>query len=144
MAAAVAAVVPVGLALSRMVTCVADDLPLQQAARRVPTDPGAIGVPVVDERGVLVGLLPRASVALVAITSSNVVVADRMIPPGTAVNEGDTLGEAFRGMCSRRARELVVVASTGEVVGLLRDVDAMRFVASVSRRGLVRREDDAA
>jgi hypothetical protein len=47
-------------------------------------------------------------------------------------------------MCARRARELVIVGDEGEVVGLLRDVDAMRFVAHVTRTGTRPARDHAA
>jgi CBS domain-containing protein len=145
MAAVVAAVLPVGLALAHTVTCVANDVPLHQAARRVAMDASALGVPVVDAQGVLAGLLPRASVTLAMLASSGEVVGDRMVAPMLSVLEGDSLGDAFRSMCARRLRELVVVSSTGQVVGLLRDVDAMRFVAHVTRTGVMPgREDDAA
>lgn len=133
--AAVVASLPIGLAMAREVTCLAPDLPLRHVASAVVIDPGAFGVPVVDDDGGLLGLLPRAAVTIGLSRSSRDPVAARMTPPALLAHERDTLGEAFREMCTHRARELVIIGDQGQVVGVLRDVDAMHFVAHVTRTG---------
>jgi hypothetical protein len=52
------------------------------------------------------------------------------------VDEGASLGDAFGAMTARHARELTVVGPDRDVVGTLRDVDALRFVAYVARTGM--------
>jgi CBS domain-containing protein len=126
---------PIGLAMAREVTCLAPGLPLRQVAAAVTIDPGSFGLPVVDDEGGLLGLLPRASVTIGLPGSSRELVEARMTAPALLAHERETLGSAFREMCSRRARELVIIGDQGQVVGVLRDVDAMRFVAYVTRTG---------
>jgi CBS domain-containing protein len=135
MAAVVVSSLPIGLAMAREVTCLAPDLPLRQVSTVVPVDPTSFGVPVVDDEGGLLGLLPRASVTIGLPGSSRELVGARMTSPALLAHEQETLGVAFREMCSRRARELVIIGDQGQVVGVLRDVDAMRFVAYVTRTG---------
>jgi CBS domain-containing protein len=53
-----------------------------------------------------------------------------------SVDEGESLGAAFATMTARHARELPVVGEGRAYVGAVRDIDALRFVAYVSRTGL--------
>ena len=136
--AGVAASLPVGLALTRAITRVRYDAPLDVAMRVLTTEPSAFGLPVVDESGRFIGILTRASAAL-ALTDpdgSQARVAGRMAVPTSTIDERASLDVAFAMMTQRRARELTVISESGQVVGTLRDVDALRFVAYVSRTGL--------
>jgi hypothetical protein len=144
--ARIAASLPVGLALTQTVTCVRYDVPLEVAMRALADEPSAFGLPVVDEHGRFVGLLARAAVTL-ALTdpdTSSTSVAGTMAVPMSAIDERTSLDDAFAAMTQRRARELTVLGEGREVVGTLRDVGALRFVAYVSRTGLRPPRDHAA
>ena len=54
-------------------------------------------------------------------------------PAGVALQESDSLGEAFRRMNSHHSRELLVVPLGAEIVGVLRDIDALQVVAAARR-----------
>jgi CBS domain-containing protein len=142
----VAARLPVGLALTRAVTIVRYDVPLDVAVHILSTEPSAFGLPVVDEAGRFIGLLSRAAATL-ALTDpdgSKAGVAGAMALPTCSIDERTSLDVAFVTMTKRRARELTVVNDEREVVGTLHDVDALRFVAYVSRTGLRPPRENAA
>jgi CBS domain-containing protein len=134
--ASVAASLPVGLSLVRPVVCVAYDAPLEAASRALRWEPSAYGVAVVDGAHRLIGILPRATAALALLGTSDDAVAAHTTADWCSVTEVQTLSEAFAMMTSRRAREVTVVDADRAVVGTLRDIDALRFVAYVSRTGL--------
>jgi CBS domain-containing protein len=134
--AQLAAALPIGLSLVRRVVSVAHDAPLRVAARALDMEASAYGVPVVDDEGSLVGILPRAAAALALLRGAADVVADHMNVDWSAVCESHSLGSAFERMTARRARELSVVTVGGALVGTLRDIDALRFVSYVSRTGM--------
>jgi CBS domain-containing protein len=133
----VAASLPVGLALTRPVLCVRDDVPLRAAARVLHTKSVPVAAPVVDARGRLVGLLPRwtAQLGLDAGFADSIAM-DHAREPTLCVEERETLGAAFTTMGARHVRELVVLGDDRQVVGTLCDIDALRFVAHIARTGL--------
>jgi hypothetical protein len=133
----VAASLPVGLALVRRVVCVQDDLPWIEIVRAPMLPGGPCSVPVVDRRGAFVGLLPAMAIALAGRSLSVdrlSSVADRAVS-AASVHECESLSAAFSAMSVRRARELTVVSDGRLVVGVLRDLDALHFVAHVARTG---------
>jgi len=134
---AAAAALPVGMALVRPVVCVEDSLPWVEAARTTLLPEGPYGVPIVERGGALVGLLPPAALAPgsgdwpvdpVGSVAGHAVSA-------VSVHESESLGQAFATMGMRRMREVTVVGDGRIVVGVLRDVDALHFVAHVARTG---------
>jgi CBS domain-containing protein len=133
--ALLAASLPTGLSLARPVVCVAYDASLSVAARALAMEPSAYGVAVVGDGDRLVGILPRATAALALLGASAQSVAEHMTVEWCSVEEGESLGAAFTTMTTRRAREITVVSDAREVVGTLRDIDALRFLAYVSRTG---------
>jgi CBS domain-containing protein len=130
-----ASALPVGLVLVHPVACVAYDVPLRAVAPLLAAEPSPFGIPVVDDAERLVGMLPRASAALAALRGDDSAVATALVSP-TCVYERSAIGDAFRLMGARHARELIAVDEDRRVVGTLRDVDALRFVSYVSRTGL--------
>lgn len=134
--AELAATLPVGLSLVRPAICVAHDVPLRIAMRALAAEPSAYGVAVVDDDHRFVGTLPRATAALALLHSSGDVAAEHVTAEWCSVDEARTLGAAFAMMTERHARELTVVGEGRAFVGTLRDIDALRFVAYVSRTGL--------
>ena len=130
---------PAGVALARRVICVMEDTPL--AAARVALDeaPGSFGVPVVDARHRLVGFLPRAAATLALLgRSRTAVVAEYVKVASATLAESESLREAFRVMGSRHSRELLVVNDEGEMVGVIRDIDALQLVAAARRAPISR------
>lgn len=134
--AELAASLPVGLSLVRPAICVSFDTPLRVAMRALSAEPSAYGVAVVDHEQRFVGTLPRATAALALLHSSGDVAAQHMTAEWCSVDEGQSLGSAFAMMTARHARELTVVGEGRSFVGSVRDIDALRFVAYVSRTGL--------
>jgi hypothetical protein len=130
-----AASLPVGLSLVRPAICVSFDAPLRVAMRALAAEPSAYGVAVVDHEHRFVGTLPRATAALALLHSSDG-AAEHMTAEWCSVDEAQSLGEAFAMMTARHARELTVVGEGRAFVGTVRDIDALRFVAYVSRTGL--------
>lgn len=132
---AAAAALPVGLALARPVVCVEDCLPWVEAARTPLLPESPYGVPIVDRMGALVGLLPPTALASVGWPRDRLAsVADHAVF-AVSVDERESLGDAFTKMGMRRMREVTVVGRGRRVVGVLRDVDALHFVAQVARTG---------
>ena len=133
---AVAAALPVGLALVRPVVCFEDTLPWSEAERAPWLDASRYGVPIVDHAGALVGLLPstQGAVAVGSWPGGAASVGDHAVS-AVSVDEGESLGEAFALMGRHRVREVTAVGEGLRVVGVLRDVDALRFVAYVARSG---------
>jgi CBS domain-containing protein len=133
----VAAALPVGLALTGKLVCVEDNLPWAVARSVLRGPASSHGVPVVDHGGALVGILPATALvgAECGVPSADVMrAADRAVA-AMSVHESESLSDAFTAMTARRARELTVVGDRLQVVGVLRDVDALRFVAHVARTG---------
>jgi len=137
-ATAIASQLPVGLALSRPVLCVSYDVTLRTAARLLEREPSPFGLAVVAGDGAFIGVLARARVALALAKAGgqDAAVAGSMVFASAFVSERATLDDAFAAMTRRRARELLVLGEDREVTGVLRDVDALRFVAHVARTGL--------
>jgi CBS domain-containing protein len=130
----VTALRPAGLALTRRVVCVMEDAPISAASAALEAAPGSLGVPVVDRHHRLVGLLARAAATLALLGPSGAsLVGHHAKPANVALEESDSLGEAFRLMSSRHSRELLVISSNREIVGVLRDIDALQVVAAARR-----------
>lgn len=125
---------PAGLALTRRVVCIMDDAPLAAASTALAAAPGFMGVPVVDRHHRLVGMLARGAATLALLGPSRIsVVRDHVTPAAPSISESDSLGEAFRRMNARHLRELIVVNHGREIVGVLRDIDALQVVAAARR-----------
>jgi CBS domain-containing protein len=92
-------------------------------------DAGAIVGIVVDEEGRLLGLVDAADVAGAARERR----AYELARPITPVLESAPLAEAVLRMVHERSRALPVVDDEGQVVALLTDLDALRWVARRSR-----------
>ena len=135
---------PVGLSIVRTVVCVAHDAPLSVAMRALEMDPSACAVAVVDESDRFVGMLGRTTASLACLHSESDRAADHLTAAWCSVHERESLGKAFVAMTAKHAREIVVLSEDGVLVGLLRDVDALRFVSFVSRTGQRPPIDDAA
>jgi CBS domain-containing protein len=119
----------------RPVVCVQDELPWAGVARSPVLSESLSAVPVVNGAGALVGLLPAASIALAGWSAAHPSsVADYAMSAAT-IHEVESLGDAFAKMSQCRLRELTVISDGLAVVGILRDLDALRFVAHVARTG---------
>jgi CBS domain-containing protein len=98
---------------------------------------GTAGLCIVDGGGALVGFLPSAWIALAGMRalSSGLPPMIACAVSAPAVHERKSLSDAFSIMVARRVRELTVVGDGLQVVGALRDVDALRFVSHLRRTG---------
>jgi CBS domain-containing protein len=118
----IASILPVGLILVRPVVCLSSDVPLRIALRALAHEESAYDIAVVDEQQRLVGTLPSAE-------------ATHVTTEWGSVDESASFGAAFGTMAARHAREVVVLGERRTFLGVVRDVDALRFVAHVSRTG---------
>jgi CBS domain-containing protein len=132
----IAAALPIGLVLVRPVVCVAQDMLLRDAAAALDAEPSAFGVPVVDGDERLVGMLPRATAALALMDGGHEQPVASRMTSFPSLPERESISVAFSTMGARRAREVAIVDRDRRVVGTLRDIDALRFVAYVARTGL--------
>ena len=135
---------PVGLSIVRTVVCVAHDAPLSVAMRALAVERSAYGVAVVDENDRFMGILGRTTASRACLHSESDLAADHLTAPWCSVHERESLGNAFVAMTAKHAREIAVLSEDGVLVGVLRDVDALRFVSFVSRTGQRPPLDDAA
>jgi len=140
----VAAMLPVGLSIVRTVVCIAHDAPLSVAMRALAMDRSAYGVAVVDENDRFMGTLGRTTASRAYLHSESDRAADHLTAAWCSVHERESLGNAFAAMTAKHAREITVLSEDGVLVGVLRDVDALRFVSFVSRTGQRPPLDDAA
>ena len=132
----VAAILPVGLSLVRPAVCLTSDAPLRVAVSALARESIASGIAVVDEQQRLVGVLPRAKVSLALVDSIDDVAAAHITADWRSIAESASFGAAFGTMAATHARELIVLGPDRTFVGVVRDIDALRFVAHVSRTGL--------
>ncbi len=127
-------VTPVAEAVPPEFACVARDAPLAAARGALERDVTAFGLPVVDERGGLVGILGRARAMLMGTSARSASWSlDALVAPIATVSERASLAETFASMRERGTREMAVVGEDRVLVGVLRDIDALRAIAS-SRR----------
>ena len=119
-----------GAGLSRPFVCFAQDAPLTLVARYLDTTSTAFGFPVVDARGRLVGTLGRARAALALASSRG---ADHrvgpMALPSRVVSERESIAVTLSSMRERGGQELMVLGEDEALVGVLRDIDALRMEA---------------
>jgi CBS domain-containing protein len=113
---------------------VGDDAPLEEAARLLRAN-SVSGLPVVDRRGSLVGVISQTDLIaieeapigrLIRTESSGLLVGELMSSPAITVPMTGSLGEAARLMRDRRVHRLVVLDDDGHPVGVL---SASDFVA---------------
>ena len=113
---------------------VGDDAPLEEAARLLRVN-SVSGLPVVDKRGSLVGVISQTDLIaieeapigrLIRTEASGLRVGELMTAPAITVPMTGSLGEAARLMRERRVHRLVVLDDDGRPVGVL---SASDFVA---------------
>lgn len=113
---------------------VGDDAPLEEAARLLRAN-SVSGLPVVDQRGSLVGVISQTDLIaieeapigrLIRTEASGLRVGELMSSPAITVPMTGSLGEAARLMRDRRVHRLVVLDDDGHPVGVL---SASDFVA---------------
>jgi CBS domain-containing protein len=113
---------------------VGDDAPLEEAARLLRAN-SVSGLPVVDRRGSLVGVISQTDLIaieeapigrLIRMESSGLLVGELMSSPAITVPMTGSLGEAARLMRDRRVHRLVALDDDGHPVGVL---SASDFVA---------------
>jgi CBS domain-containing protein len=93
-------------------------------------------VPVVDGAGALVGVLSATARAGLRAPADGLTSVGDCASCAVWVHESESLGDAFATMGARHLRELTVVGDGQNVVGVLRDVDALHFVSYIARTGM--------
>jgi CBS domain-containing protein len=130
----------VGAVMSARVLCVDADMEVALLTR-IGDYESYPGILLVDDDTRLVGILSRADLdsckrrgAQAAVRTRDLVHADVR-----AVHESSSLAEALSRMVHEHLRVLAVVDDEEFVIGLLSDLDALRWVAENARREVVLR-----
>ncbi|HEY7524669.1 MAG TPA: CBS domain-containing protein [Candidatus Limnocylindrales bacterium] len=93
------------------------------------------GLPVIDDRGTLVGVISRTDLVRVRAGLDpwsgwhGLLVADLMSQPVVTIKPSDTVSAAAETMTSRHVHRLVVVADDGSPLGVLSETDVVRDIA---------------
>jgi CBS-domain-containing membrane protein len=120
--------------MTRSPIAVRDDEPVASVADLL-ADHGIAGLPVVDERQSLIGVisatdLVRARVSIVRRTGwRGLLVRDLMTAPARTIPASASFEEAARLMTEQRLHRLVVVDSRDRPIGVLSQSDIVREMA---------------
>ncbi len=125
------------------------DEPLSLAAARM-AEHGIKRLPVLDERGKIIGVLSRVDVlkqvvsedakrrAAKAPRGAARTLAEIMIPEIPVIEQDAPLAEVIARFLEAGARRLIVVNEAGQPLGLISDADAVTRVQPASQRGVLR------
>jgi predicted transcriptional regulator len=123
---------PVMEAASRDPITTTPDAPITRLARLL-SEKRIRGVPVV-ENGRLVGIITQTDLTrALAEGRVDATVRDFMSTPVITVRETDDINHAIELMNKHDIGRLVVVDSTGSVVGMITRTDILRFIAGLRR-----------
>ncbi len=123
-----AARIAAGVSSGRIVVCVQNDVPLIVAAGAIDSRRGCVALPVVDDQGVYLGTMRSVVAPPRGPGSLFLTAADAMVP-GVAVRESDHLDDAIGTMTSHHLREVPIIDGKRRVVGVLTDLELLRWVA---------------
>ena len=113
--------------MTRSVTCVDSELGLGELARILQTL-GLRGAPVVEDQGVLLGMISAEDARLPA-DSAGLLVEDVLSGEVVSLLETSSLTEAMELMAARKLHRVAVVSSNDVVVGILSLVDLARWIS---------------
>jgi CBS domain-containing protein len=125
---------PVSEIMTAEVICVAPDVPLE-ALLALMIERGISGVPVVNERGLPVGMVSKTDLVRYRYengdTSSldETTVSEVMLPIAHTVLEGTSLAHAAALMAWEGIHRLPVCGERGDVVGMLSALDLVRWMS---------------
>jgi len=134
----------VGSILRGGTLCVASDAEVP-ALRALSVERALLGLFIVDNDGRLVGLVRDVNLLravqptpdagpLAALEARDVNRADAVMSTATSVWEDISVRRAIRCMASAHLREIPVVTREGQLVGVLRDIDGLRWIAAEQHR----------
>lgn len=124
------------------------DEPLSIAAARM-SEHGIKRLPVLDEKGKLIGVLSRVDVlkqvvskeakkrAAQAPTGAARTLGDIMIPEVPTIEEGAQLADVIARFLEAGTRRLIVTDDAGRPLGMISDADAVTRVQPASQRGVM-------
>jgi CBS domain-containing protein len=129
------------MVMSGNVTCLDGDLTLEEAEKILEQD-GALAAPVVEDEGVLLGMVTREDLVMRVqwprpgdpmddepTLTDHLLVEDVMGPKTVSVLESESLKAAVDTMVRHAVRFLPVVSRKDTVVGMLSDADVLRWMA---------------
>jgi len=119
---------PAGALISGTVACVAEDAMANEAIECL-IRLGKEEAPVIDREGHYLGILRGSGL----IDRANADTALNALTRAAAVYENDTVYEAVVRMAKSRQREIIVLSSERKVVGVLRSVDAIRWLTNARK-----------
>jgi len=119
--------VAVGEAMARRVVCVDQDTSVRLTQQAMAAE-GAVALAVVSAAGELVGIVERKKLAPVPPIALPISMAGIVDPPATALNESEPLRAAVTALTTERARWLPVVNAGGTLIGVINDLDVLRWM----------------
>ena len=130
----------VGSVLRESTLCVESDLSVPSVLALL-VERGLSGVFVVDVAGRLLGLIreldlcPSRQRAIVGpARPQETATAEEIMSSAIAIREETPVRDAIRRMARSHLRDAAIVARTGELVGVLRDIEGLRWIAECARR----------
>ncbi len=113
--------------MTSSVTCVDSELELKELSKLLQTL-GLRGAPVVEDQGVLLGMISVEDARLPP-DSAGLLVEDVLTGEVVALHETSSLTDAMQLMAAQKLHRVAVVSSNDVVVGILSLVDLARWIA---------------
>jgi CBS domain-containing protein len=119
--------------MTHEVVCVAPDVPLE-ALIALMIERGISGVPVVNERGLPIGIVSKTDIVRHRYEngeteSGETLACDLMIPIAHTLLEGASLSHAAALMAWEGIHRLPICSERGDVVGILSALDIVRWIS---------------
>lgn len=124
---------PVRELMTSRVTCLDSELSLSEASELL-TQHDLHAAPVVEDAGVLIGMLSHADLAREgSFNSTHALVDDAMTPRVTRLAESATAAEAAALFARTGLHRVPVVSGRDRVVGILSVIDLVRWLAMIAK-----------
>ncbi len=124
------------------VVCVRADLPIA-ALHELLANEQFTGAPVVDDRGIPMGMVSQTDLVSAEPCDTGTTVNDIMMPMAFVLHETATVAQASALMASEGVHRLPVVDDRGAVVGIVSTMDVVRWVAQHEGYVVGRMSDEA-
>ncbi len=124
------------------VVCVRADLPIA-ALHELLANEQFSGAPVVDDHGILMGVVSRADLISAEPCATGTTVNDIMMPMAFVLRETATVAQAAALMAHEGIHRIPVVDEQGTVVGIVSTMDVVRWVVQDEGHPVGRNADEA-
>ncbi len=122
--------------MTRHVLCVAPDVEIESLSALL-TERGISGVPVVNERGLPVGMVSKTDIVRHRYENGeteaggSVTVGELMVPIAFTLLEGASLAHAAALMAWEGVHRIPICSDAGDVIGIVSALDVVRWLSRV-------------